>query len=150
MQAFNPNEIYTPPGGPPQGPPPPSGVYDAIGEDGIYQLLEDFYLLLNESSIKDIFPQGEEAMIATSKKSADFFIGLLGGPPLFHQRYGSPRLRARHLPFPIPDEARLVWLDCFRKSLDMAVEEGRFPAEAKLPFYEFLESFSTWMVNRSS
>ena len=94
--SFDPNEIYTPPGGPPQGPPPPEGIYAAMGEEGLYQLLEDFYLKLEKSEIKDMFPKGETAMIAASQKSADFFIGLLGGPPLSHEAW-APRLRARHL-----------------------------------------------------
>jgi hemoglobin len=147
---FNPHDIYTPPGGPPQGPPPPEGLYQDIGQDGIYQLLEDFYLVLMDSEISDIFPQGKDAMVDASKKSADFFIGLLGGPPLYHQRHGPPRLRARHLPFPISNHTREVWLDCFKKSIIKAVEEERFPAKSQGDFYDFLESFSTWMVNRES
>jgi hemoglobin len=146
----DPNQIYTPPGGPPQGPPPPAGIYEAIGEEGLYQLLDDFYRRLGESTIQDIFPQGEMALKAASEKSADFFIGLLGGPPLYHQRYGPPRLRARHLPFPIPDASRIVWLQCFAESLDVATAEERFPVGLRDPFYAFLESFSTWMVNRAS
>jgi len=145
---FNPEDIYTPPGGPPQGPPPPAGIYESIGEEGIYMLLEDFYLRLEKSDISNIFPKGELAMVEASKKSADFFIGLLGGPPLYHQRYGPPRLRARHLPFPIPDSARLTWLACFKESLDDLSSKNKFPPELKNSFYDFLESFSTWMVNR--
>jgi hemoglobin len=145
---MNPDLIYTPPGGPPQGPPPPPGIFDAIGENGIYQLLEDFYMLLSQSEISNIFPKGEEAMVEASRKSADFFIGLLGGPPYYHQRHGPPRLRARHLPFPIPDSSRVVWLTCFKKSLDIAVEKERFPKDSLKPFYDFLQSFSSWMVNR--
>lgn len=144
------NQIYTPPGGPPQGPPPPAGIYEAIGESGLYRLLEDVYERLGVSSISQIFPQGDLALKAASQKSADFFIGLLGGPPLYHQRYGPPRLRARHLPFPIPDSARLIWLQCFSESLDAAIADHRFPADLRDPFYTFLESFSTWMVNRAS
>ena len=147
---IDPNQIYTPPGGPPQGSPPPAGIYEAIGEEGLYKLLEDFYLRIEKSEIKEIFPKGEMAMKAASQKSADFFIGLLGGPPLYHKKYGPPRLRARHLPFPIPEAARLVWLQCFKESILTAVRENRFPAHLQNAFYDFLESFSTWMVNRSS
>jgi len=146
---FDPSVIYTPPGGPPQGPPPPQGLYEILGEQTIYELLEEVYLRLEKSDISVIFPKGSLAMKAASRKSADFFIGLLGGPPYYHQRYGPPRLRARHLPFPIPDAARLVWLRCFKESLDQLEVKG-FSAELKNEFYAFLESFSTWMVNRAS
>ncbi|MEM7032234.1 MAG: hypothetical protein AAF629_21975, partial [Chloroflexota bacterium] len=79
-----------------------------------------------------------------------FFVGLLGGPPLYHQRYGSPMLRARHLPFPIDEQARQVWLDCFDQVLDQAVEQYNFPAEHLAGFRNFLHGFSIWMVNKQS
>jgi len=68
-------------------------------------------------------------MTESSKKSAAFFVQLLGGPPQYQERYGSPRLRMRHLPFAIDEQARQTWLGCFEAVLAQAVEEYRFPAE---------------------
>ena len=140
-------EVYVPAGGPPQTPPPSRDIYPAMGEVNIFKMLADFYLLLEKSAIRDMFPVD---MIAASEKSAAFFVGLLGGPPLYHQRYGSPMLRGRHLPFAIDEAARQVWLDCFDKILDQAVEHYDFPAEHLEGFRNFLHGFSTWMVNKQS
>jgi hemoglobin len=139
-------EIYVPPGGPPQVAPPSRDIYPAMGEANIFKMLEDVYLLLSQSSIAHMFP---EDLIPAAHKSAAFFVGLLGGPPLYQQRYGSPMLRARHLPFPINEADRQEWLRCFDEVLDRAVDKYAFPAEHLPGFRAFLHVFSEWMVNRS-
>jgi hemoglobin len=54
-----------------------------------------------------------------------FLSGWLGGPDLYVQKYGHPRLRMRHMPFPIGREERDQWLLCMRKALaDMQLETG--------------------------
>lgn len=133
-------ELFVPPGGPPQGPPPPREILTAIGEDGIRQLLIAHYQNLGASEIQNLFPKDLER---AALKSADFFIQLLGGPPYYSQKYGPPRMRARHLPFPITPEAQETWLRCFRQALD----DNGFPGEYREDFEAFLISFSSWMVN---
>jgi hemoglobin len=136
--------IYTPPGGPPQGPGPSRQIYSLMGEDNIYRMLSDFYAELGRSEVRHLFPADLEA---ASRKSAEFFIGLFGGPPLYVQKYGHPRLRARHLPFVIDESARRVWLGCFELVLAGAETKYRFPPEHLPGFRDFLISFSAWMVN---
>jgi hemoglobin len=136
--------IYVPPGGLPRVAPPSSEIYAHMGQDNIFAMLEDFYLELEQSSIRSMFP---EDMMAASQRSAAFFVGLLGGPPLYQQLYGPPMMRARHLPFPIDETARQEWLACFDRVLAHAPEKYAFPAEHLPGFRAFLEGFSSWMVN---
>lgn len=141
-----PREIYVPPEGPPRVSPPDPSIYAQMGEENIFTMLRDFYRELEASSIRAMFP---DDMDAASQKSAAFFVGLLGGPPLYHQRYGSPMMRARHMPFPIDEPARQEWLACFNRILDEAPARYDFPA-AHLPgFRAFLDGFSRWMVNKA-
>jgi hemoglobin len=115
-----------------------------MGTANIFRMLSDFYQELGKSPIRPLFsPDLQKA----SERSAAFFVGLLGGPPLYHQRYGQPMMRARHLPFPITEAARQEWLACFRRVLENAPEAYNFPAEHLAGFSEFLEGFSGWMVN---
>ncbi|MEZ4617319.1 MAG: hypothetical protein R2867_17665 [Caldilineaceae bacterium] len=86
-------------------------------------------------------------MVKASQKSAAFFVGLLGGPPLYHERYGNPMMRARHMPFVIDEAARQEWLACFDRVLAAAPERYKFPSEHIAGFRAFLEGFSGWMVN---
>jgi len=123
---------------------PNSEIFNQMGVDNIYQMLEDFYKELAESSIRSMFPSD---MVAASKKSAAFFVGVLGGPALYHQQYGNPMMRARHLPFVIDEAARQEWLACFNRVLDNAVTRYNFPAEHLPGFRAFLNGFSAWMVN---
>ena len=131
--------------GPPQVDPPSSEIFDAMGSDNIIQMLEDFYIELGNSEIKDMFPVD---LKTASRKSAAFFIGLCGGPPLYHQLYGHPRLRSRHMPFPIDEKAKDVWLKCFEKILDQASEKYNFPEEHMEGFLTFLRGFAPWMINK--
>lgn len=61
----------------------------------------------------------------------------LGGPRLYSTERGHPRLRARHLPFPIGEAERDSWLACMRAALeatvaDEDVREGIYEAMARL------------------
>jgi len=136
--------IYVPPGGPPRLAAPNPAIYEAMGEANIFAMLEDFYGELEKSSISGMFPRN---MVKASQKSAAFFVGLLGGPPLYHERYGNPMMRARHMPFVIDEAARQEWLACFHRVLDEAPEKYQFPAEHLPVFRAFLDGFSGWMVN---
>ena len=138
--------IYTPPTGPPQGPGPSNEIYGIMGETNIFRMMSDFYKELEGSEIRHLFPPDMEE---ASRKSALFFITLLGGPPLYFQQYGPPRMRARHLPFEIDEGARQVWLACFDKVLHGADVKYDFPAQHLQGFKEFLKGFSAWMVNKA-
>jgi hemoglobin len=56
-------------------------------------MMSDLYKELEQSEVRHLFPADMEE---ASKKSALFFIGLLGGPPLYVQKFGSPRMRAAY------------------------------------------------------
>lgn len=137
-------QLYVPPGGPPRVAAPSSEIYAVMGEANIFAMLEAFYQELAQSPLRAMFPRD---MLKASQKSAAFFVGLLGGPPLYHERYGNPMMRARHMPFLIDEPARQEWLACFDRVLAHAPETYNFPAEHLAGFRNFLVGFSGWMVN---
>jgi hemoglobin len=137
-------QIYVPPDGPPPADPRNSEIYAKMGEENIVKMLEDFYLELEKSPIRSMFP-GD--MREASRKSADFFVFLLGGPPLYQQKHGPPMMRRRHMPFAIDEHARQVWLQCFKKTLEEADKKYNFPMDHMEGFWNFLVKFSGWMVN---
>lgn len=136
-------EIHIPAQGPPQE-GPSREIYALMGEENIFRMLKDFYAELEKSPIRPMFPPD---MAEASRKSAMFFVGLLGGPPLYQKEFGPPRMRARHIPFEIDEAARQVWLGCFDRVLEGAVEKYKFPAQHLEGFRKFLREFSAWMVN---
>lgn len=136
--------IYTPGGGPPAVALPSPEIFSKMGEAQIFKMLQDFYELLGSSEIKHLFPPD---LAAASQKSAAFFVGICGGPPLYHERYGPPMMRKRHMPFAIDEAARVVWLKCFNETLQSAETKYGFPLEHLDGFKKYLEDFSRWMVN---
>jgi len=138
-------DIYTPPGGPPQS-GPSREIYALMGEENIFKMLLDLYRELEKSPIRSLFPSDMEE---ASKKSAKFFVQVLGGPPLYVIDHGPPRMRARHLPFEIDEKARQEWLKCFERVLENAETKYNFPPQHLQGFKDFLRDFSAWMVNKA-
>ena len=137
--------MFVPPVNPGEIVSPNRAIYAVMGEENIVRMIQDFYAELEKSSIRDLFPAD---LALSAEKSAAFFVGLLGGPPLYQQRYGNPMMRARHMPFPINRAARDEWLACFERVLEHAPARYDFPAEHLEGFRAFLKGFSLWMMNR--
>ncbi len=69
-----------------------------IGEVGMRDLLDRFYMKLYESPISHLFPADREEMKTAAQHSADFFIQICGGVAYFNQNRGAPQMRKRHTP----------------------------------------------------
>lgn len=123
---------------------PDNSIYEYLGEDGIRKMMSDFYDLLRESKIKDLFPHDDDEEFELAKQRAsDFIIQRFGGPDYFTQRRGNPMLVKRHEPFKITPEARLIWLDCYLQ----VIKKIDIPEQVKHDYWRFIDEFSTWMVN---
>jgi hemoglobin len=88
------------------------------GEPVLRSLVDQFYDLMDSlpeaAGIRALHPQG----LATSRDKLFMFLsGWLGGPPLYEEAYGHPRLRARHLPFTIGESERDAWMLCMEQAL---------------------------------
>jgi hemoglobin len=140
----SPRGTYVPGMNPAEIAGPSRDVYARMGQSNIDKMLEDFYRELGASPIRSMFSTD---LVAASRRSALFFAQVLGGPQEYTDRFGPPRMRARHMAFRITPQARAIWLECFERVLDRAVESYGFPAEHLEGFRTFLRQFSLWMVN---
>jgi hemoglobin len=88
------------------------------GAAAVRKLVDRFYDLMDSmpeaAQIRDLHP---EDLAGSRDKLFKFLSGWLGGPPLYEAEYGHPRLRARHLPFPIGEAERDAWLRCMEQAL---------------------------------
>jgi hemoglobin len=58
------------------------------------------------------------ADLSESKEKLFLFLsGWLGGPDLYVEKFGHPRLRARHASFPVDDQARDQGMACMLRSM---------------------------------
>ncbi len=140
-------EIWTPPGGPPQTDRIPAAVFEAMGEANVVAFTRAMYRRLAASGIAHMFPKGERNLMAAADRSASMNVFLFGGPHLYQQRHGPPRLRMRHIPFVIDEAGRVEWMRCFRETLAEAPALYAMPAEHVGAVERFYDDFSRWMVN---
>lgn len=121
-------------------------ILEDLGEDGMRDLVSKHYEILAQSSIKELFPPTKEGLEMAKKHSADFFIQICGGPRYFDQSRGAPRMVARHMPFKIDSNARVIWLESYAKVL----QETPLSEELKESFWKYIDIFSIWMINTAS
>ncbi|MEQ1507388.1 MAG: group II truncated hemoglobin, partial [Myxococcota bacterium] len=105
------------------------------GEDGVRRLVDAFYDRMDT----DPAAAGIRAMHATNlaesrRKLWMFLVGRLGGPPLYEQERGHPRLRARHLPFAIGAAEAKQWTSCMDHALDACVTHAALREELRAFF----------------
>jgi hemoglobin len=88
------------------------------GEAGLRSLVDRFYDVMDSApeaaQIRALHP---DSLQQSREKLFMFLSGWSGGPPLYIQTYGHPRLRQRHMPFPIGKTERDQWLWCMDKAL---------------------------------
>lgn len=128
-------------------PEPRPTPYEILGGAvGLRALVHRFYQLMDELpeayGIRKLHPQD---LSGSEEKLFMFLSGWLGGPPLFVQRHGHPRLRARHLPFSIGGPERDQWLMCMRLALD----ERAIDAGLREKLFRALADLADHMRNRA-
>ena len=89
------------------------------GEAGVRELVTRFYDEMDQNSATRIIRGKHAADLDPSRqKLFEYFAGWFGGPPLFTEKYGHPRLRARHNHIEIGLKDRDEWLQCLYAALD--------------------------------
>lgn len=96
------------------------------GEKSVRELVDRFYDLMDEREDLSVLRQLHAKSLKVSREKLFMFLsGWLGGPGLYTQKYGHPRLRARHLPFSIGIEERDQWMQCMKTAMQqMSLNES--------------------------
>ena len=120
----------------------PKLLYEVIGEEkGVYLLVKNFYEVMeNDPTAKECLEVHEliEGKIPdeVKKKFFMFLCGWFGGPNLYIQTHGHPRMRARHMHVKITSKEKDQWLYCMNKALNM-----HNPKISQKDLYRFEGSF---------
>lgn len=103
-----------------------SSVFEAIGgEAALRRLVDAFYDYMDADPAYGRLRALHPADLAGSRDKLFWFLcGWSGGPDYFVERFGHPRLRARHLPYAIGVVERDQWLACMTQALDAVVEDA--------------------------
>ncbi len=121
---------------------PPEQVYARIGSAGFERLIDAFYRQVAEDDIlRPMYP--EDDMDGAARRLRLFLVQYFGGPTTYSQERGHPRLRARHLPFTIDQQARDRWMAL----MNNALTEADLPPEVVVTLQDYLENAATFMIN---
>ncbi len=95
-------------------------TYEKIGgEETVGKLCDRFYELMDVvPQFKELRAMHPESLQGSRDKLFMFLSGWFGGPDLFAEKFGHPRLRARHMPFAIDVQARDQWVACMALAME--------------------------------
>ena len=109
--------------------------YEALGgASAIHRLVDRFYELMDglpeAYAARRIHP---ESLAGANQSLFEYLSGWFGGPNLYIEKKGHPRLRMRHRPYAIGTTERDQWMLCMRTALteqvtDDALREGLLQA----------------------
>jgi len=124
-----------------------STPYELIGGDaGVRALVERFYDLMDSAPEAATIRKLHAASLKASREKLYMYLtGWTGGPPIYVEKHGHPRLRARHLPFHISSRERDEWLWC----MDRALDEQEMPAELREFLRQRLHALADHMRNQT-
>ena len=119
--------------------------YEAIGRElEVRKLVDRFYDLMDEKEeVAEVRQMHAKTLRVSRDKLFLFLSGWLGGPDLYVEKYGHPRLRARHLPFKIGESERDQWLLCMDQALDEQLDD---PLKSQLK--DSFANVANHMINR--
>ncbi|GLR25866.1 globin [Limnobacter litoralis] len=121
------------------------GDDDLERQHGVQRLVDLFYDEMDSNPAYARIRHLHPADLSHSREKLTLFLsGWLGGPDIYSPQFGHPRLRARHLPFPIASEDRDQWLSCMLHALEAMKFDQRLIETLMVSFYRTAD----WMRNQ--
>ena len=119
-------------------------VYELAGGEETFRLLvRRFYARVAEDPLlRSVYP--EEDLSDATERLTLFLIQYWGGPPIYSEQRGHPRLRLRHQPFAIGQPERDAWLN----HMSAAVSSLELAPAVSKALLDYFETASTAMINR--
>lgn len=119
--------------------------YDHLGEQGVRDLANTFYdVMETDPNAKELYDIHPKPLDKIREKFFMYLSGWTGGPDLYVAEHGHPRLRARHLSFPVDQIMRDQWMYCMDKALNQCVENPMVKQHLRNAFAQL----ATHMINK--
>ena len=107
------------------------------GEAKVRALVQRFYQLMDELPEAHRIRKMHHISLKNSEDKLFMFLsGWMGGPQLFVEKFGHPRLRQRHIPFAIGEEERDQWMMCMTQAMQEVVEDEALRKELMAALYK--------------
>nr|WP_228100959.1 globin [Paenibacillus donghaensis] len=93
----------------------------AGGAPTMRRLVEAFYpRVVEHPLLAPLFPEDIHPVM---DKQEMFLTQYFGGPQLYTMKEGHPRMRARHIRFPITPDRATAWLSCMQQAMDEVIDD---------------------------
>ncbi|MGZ8254232.1 MAG: group II truncated hemoglobin [Burkholderiaceae bacterium] len=121
--------------------------YEGLGGDAAVRAIVDrFYDLMDLEPQYTALRRTHGSELAHARDKLYWFLsGWLGGPDHYIERFGHPRLRARHLPFAIGVRERDQWLAC----MNQAMVECDVDEDLRVRLLQSFFQTADWMRNQA-
>jgi hemoglobin len=123
-------------------------AFDLIGGEVLIRSMVDRFYDLME--LEPRYAELRAAHGSTLAEARDrlfwFLCGWMGGPQYYTDRFGHPRLRARHMPFKIGILERDQWLACMDEAMGEVQVEAELRARLNASFFQTAD----WMRNQGA
>lgn len=121
-------------------------AYALLGGDArVRALVDRFYDLMDLEPGYTELRQAHGPSLSDARDKLYWFLsGWLGGPSHYIERFGHPRLRARHLPFAIGIKERDQWLACMMQAMNELAVDPDLAARLHQAFFQTAD----WMRNK--
>ena len=121
--------------------------FDRMGGEAFFTtLVHRFYAgIADDPVLRPMYP--DEDLGPAERRLRLFLTQYWGGPTTYGDERGHPRLRMRHAPFAIDDDARDRWVTHMRSALDAAMTEHRLDPSWEQQLWRYLVGAAISMVN---
>lgn len=128
-------------------PQQPGSFYEAVGGEEIFRrIVHEFYLQIPDDDILGpMYPADDLA--GAEDRLRWFLVQYWGGPQTFNEQRGHPRLRMRHMHFPIDRDARDRWLVLMGRAMD-TVTDKELPEPARQAMWDHMIRVADMLINR--
>lgn len=128
-----------------------SSPYEAIGSQGIRDLVDRFYDLMesspNYSSLREMH-SSDLSKIRT--QLSDYLIGWMGGPQLYLEKHGTVCMTGPHKSFWIGPDERDQWIACMYEAMDTIEMEVQVKEMLRKPLYNLADAVRNQQVSKST
>ncbi len=126
---------------------PPASLFSEIGGQAVVdRLVDTFYHRMDTLPEAKVIRAMHADDLSSVKGVLKRYLGeWLGGPKLYSQERGHPRLRQRHMHFRIGTAERDAWMLCMQGALEDVVENAALRAHLSQSFFKLAD----WVRNDS-